>query len=65
MAFVEEQGEEAPVCPGQWAELHAGAVLWAAGCSRGHEEAEPARSKTLGVMGTGVGAACLTPFDGP
>lgn len=60
MAFVEEQGEESP---GQGAELRAGAVLFATGSSSRHKEAEPARDKTLGVMGTG--AARLAPCDGP
>lgn len=58
MAFVEEQGEESP---GQGAELRAGALLFAAGSSSRHKEAD----KTLGVMGTGVGAARLAPCDGP
>lgn len=41
------------------------AVLVATGSSSACEEAEPARGKTLGVVGTGVGAACLAPWDGP
>lgn len=35
--------------PGQQAELHARVGLLAVGSSRGHKEAEPACSKTLGV----------------
>lgn len=40
------------------------AILLAPGSSSRHEEAEPARDNTLGVMGTGVGGACLAPCDG-
>lgn len=64
MAFVGEWSAEAPVCHRQWAELRARAVLFAASSFSGHEEAEPASSKTLGVLGTGVGSACLAPCDG-
>lgn len=44
------------------AELRARVGLAAIGSFSGHEEAEPACIKTLGVVGTGVG--CLAPRDG-
>lgn len=65
MAFVEKWGAEAPVCPRQQAELRAREVLLATSSSSKHEETEPAHGKTLGVMGSDVGAACLAPCDGP
>ncbi|KAL2301492.1 hypothetical protein Nmel_010878 [Mimus melanotis] len=50
--------------PGQQAELRDRVGLLAIGSFHGHEEAEPACIKTLGVVGTGVGAGCLAPRDG-
>lgn len=50
--------------PRQRAELRARVGLLAIGSYSGCEEAEPACIRTLGVLGTGVGAGCPTPHNG-